>query len=120
MFLRFTRKPTTTLVELHHVMEKYCRSDMDFRLKTEAQRSQPRPPPRLLQRLPYHHGEQINVNAIDNTPLLAQIKQQITKVPEHPVSKSDSRNNLANRGPPKDPYKIYCHFCVPSKGDTIK
>jgi hypothetical protein len=43
---RLTRKPPKTIAELHEVMEKYSRAETIFCSKTEAQRSQKRPPPR--------------------------------------------------------------------------
>lgn len=49
---RLARKLATTVSELHEVMEKYCRADANFRMNSEAQRSQTRPPPRPQQRPP--------------------------------------------------------------------
>ena len=41
---RLARKPPKTIVELHEVMDKYIRSDIVFRSKTEALKPQMRPP----------------------------------------------------------------------------
>jgi hypothetical protein len=83
---RLARKLVTTVVELqelHEVMEKYCRADVDFRMKSEVQISQTlglcRGHNRDLRTLATI--KLVNVNTIDNTPPLNEKQPQPQKAP---------------------------------------
>ena len=118
---RLARKPPKTITELHEVMDKYIRSDTVFRSKTEALKPQTHPPLRPPQRNQYPHNEPINVNTIETTPPQRQRQQPYPASQQNPTnSQNNNRDNTQSRPNPRDPVKLYCHFCGLGKGHSTK
>jgi hypothetical protein len=109
------------MIELNEVMEKYSRADTVFRSKTEALKPQMHPPLRPPQRNQYPRNDAINVNAIEATPPQRQKQQPNQRPQQTPATSQNNKwDHTQNRPNPRDPAKLYSHFCGPGKGHTTK